>query len=613
MQQRPAVCLLKFVLEKISTRYLGRYSKLGQHLYPDYVKQLTAGLQTSFSCQWFDTGPTVAPPTSTNDQAITVIPLAGEKLVLDHGVIPWQKDFQDSEDVEALHRWHWILRLYSSGKYSPEFLAAWFCAEIERWLDIFLDEIREVVFLDSLHWYPYTVGERISSCCLFFYLAGFRPSEKIVSGLVNQATYLSRCLEFKGPYTGNHVVNNARALYLAGCFCNQPGFRELAVAVFRNEIPKHITADGFFREGSSHYHFLYSRWLLELYYVSDMFKDEETRDFLGPFCEKMIRQCCFFLVAKETQPEWEMPLFGDISPDCPPSWLIDLPFSPLARPFAGKQFCRQPPGLERDSWRGMWKKHTVGTKEDKDCHHSETCLNPDSGWYRLERGGQTLFVRADFQGIPDYVGHHHDDIYHFTLFRKGEPVLIDPGRVTYEKCGNDYLLPKAHNSITIDGLGAFPADRRFLLKEYCQAGNRVIVTPEENENSLAITILSEGFYRLDSHLEVKRKIVVSSEKMTVFDSIRGTGVHVVCCFFHWAPGILLTQHDRNSWLLQTEAGHALFSVKKITEANDGPQIETDVSMAGVCSAYGEEALAPVTRAVARVSLPCQLEFTLEWQ
>ena len=137
---------------------------------------------------------------------------------------------------------------------------------------------------------------------------------------------LTERLEYLSSQTSNHVCNNARALYLSGYYFQCKTFKELASEILFLELPKLITKEGYLREGSSHYQFLFTRWMLEVNYFARLASDLTLQAYLKPYLELLLKQCEFFLV-KSNNGGRHIPLIGDISPDFSVDWLNNLPNS----------------------------------------------------------------------------------------------------------------------------------------------------------------------------------------------------------------------------------------------------------------------------------------------
>jgi len=160
------------------------------------------------------------------------------------------------------------------------------------------------------------------------------PSD-IKASLNIMADYLSSNLEYKGSgKTGNHVINNARALLFASILLNNNFFLNLSYSILKKSLHDLISDDGFLREGSSHYQFIFTRWILEMLWLSKISNNCDIYDFLHPFSSKLVKQCRFFIV-EGSDDDLLIPLIGDVSPDFPVSWLSTLPCSTLARNVYG--------------------------------------------------------------------------------------------------------------------------------------------------------------------------------------------------------------------------------------------------------------------------------------
>src|SRR4051812_22545139 len=88
------------------------------------------------------------------------------------------------------------------------------------------------------------------------------------------------------------------------------------------------------------------------------------------------------------------------------------------------------------------------------------------GWLKCRWDGYVLFM---FFNRWEYPGTHgHQDLGSFSLFYKGEPLFIDPGRYSYREEGYESFgaRPEAHNLVTIDRLAAVPQRTARYVDEY---------------------------------------------------------------------------------------------------------------------------------------------------
>ena len=228
-----------------------------------------------------------------------------------------QKDrFQDPEDYEALHRFIWIRYYLSKEKINPEevqkiqSLIVYWCKS-----SFYNDERLK----DKLIWEPYTVSERIINI-IFFYNKIEKDIPIIVLSQLNKmAKYLIKNLEFYNSSYGNHLINNFRGiLFYAINFQNRKLIENFSKIM--DEYLDDFIEDGFTKDFSSHYQLLVYFWIYDL---SDLAKKKSQTNIvklldkhLKPLYEKSI-----FFYSKKSK---NLSLFGDISPDLPPKYLISL-------------------------------------------------------------------------------------------------------------------------------------------------------------------------------------------------------------------------------------------------------------------------------------------------
>lgn len=257
------------------------------------------------------------------------ITIPGEKIKFKNDDL-WDYNFKDQEKYFSIHRFNWLLTDYINDSCRGNKL-------IRSWL------YNKINNKNGLHMYPYTVGERISNMCLF-YLYNSETllnaecnkvlEEDIKSVITDMAIYLSNNLEYKGGgRTGNHIINNSRALLFAGVFTSNARLINIATYILKNELPDLINDKGFLREGSSHYQFVFTRWLLEIALLYDLTLNIKMSEYLKFYIKKSLQSCCYFIVYNKDFNEIDIPLIGDISPDFKVQWLIFLPWSKYALSF----------------------------------------------------------------------------------------------------------------------------------------------------------------------------------------------------------------------------------------------------------------------------------------
>ena len=227
-----------------------------------------------------------------------------------------KQSFEDPEDYESLHRFIWIRYYLSKEKIDSEEVQK-IESLIEYWCKSSIDNDERLN--DKLIWEPYTVSERLINI-IFFYNKIEKGIPFIVSSQLDKmAKYVIKNLEFYNSSYGNHLINNFRGiLFYAINFQNKKLIETFLKLM--NEYLEDFIEDGFTKDFSSHYQLLVYYWLYDL---SEIAKKELQKDIvilLDKHLKKLHEKCIFFY----SQQSKHLSLFGDISPDLPPKYLISL-------------------------------------------------------------------------------------------------------------------------------------------------------------------------------------------------------------------------------------------------------------------------------------------------
>lgn len=464
----------------------------------------------------------------------------GATIVRDAG--DWRQSFADPEVAASLHRWNWLLYGVTT---DPEVLPRTDAIALMRsWIAACH---RDAAGRDG----PYTTGERLVNGLLFLMRdpKGDVPRD-IAVAFRQMARFVAEHLEYHpGGLTGNHAFNNARALLFAGVFLGDSRARDLAYAVAAERLPVLVTDDGFLREGSAHYHLLFTRWVLEMLWVVQSAHDGEFSALLLPFAHRLVSRCWFFVVSRANG-DASIPLIGDISPDFPPDWLVGLPWSALALSVFTPTHLPPAPGAA--GWASLLAPTRSGTADSRRTQRFESF--PASGWCRADVGAWTLVVRArSHDGVPRS-GHEHADLGSFTLFRDGAPFVIDCGRIDYSNSPISAYGPSAaaHNAPIVDGLGVMLLGPSWFAPHY--ASVRVAMQAMASESGCRIDIGHDGFRRLTGEpVSHRRALILDSSGLRVDDHFDGRGSRHVHWQLHFAPDVSGAQTGR-TWSLGTAHG-----------------------------------------------------------
>lgn len=430
----------------------------------------------------------------------------------------WNEAFESHEQYVSLHRWNWLLR-YSSDKKRINHKDG--MNLVRSWFSVM------GILPSGDAGESYTTAERLSNISLFSReVSGswHEIPDDIQVALNIKIKFLAYRLEILPGLTGNHVINNARALLLSGHACKNPNAIILSRALLRLYLPKVIDTDGFLREGSSHYQLLICRWLLEMRFISEEVYDDETIEILKEYIERVVKASNFFLIGQGNNKK--IPLFGDISPDCDPQWLSYISESSL-NPFTNNLIKGK---LEKNNigWASLFSDFTSNTNlkwNDLENNINLWNYHEIGGWYRLDFEGWTAIWHAESPSGSAIASHAHHDLCSFVLYKDGREIIIDPGRFNYENkdIGTYGSTANAHTTILLNGCPPALSKRDYRIpKTYRKA--EVTVSHVRNKDSHTVTISHNGFRRISSDIQIhSREFIFNKDSVKIIDNIKGKG------------------------------------------------------------------------------------------
>jgi len=446
---------------------------------------------------------------SLSEDKLAEIRLAGATIPVSAD-LDWNYPFPDREDSFALHRFGWLLAALVQ---CPSVNLA---KDSLNWLSSWMQENGKP--RSGFAWESYSVAERLSNwpfiLAIINRLVTIPPDflGNIEENMVTQVDYLIHNLEFRGRLTNNHVINDARGLYIAGVLLGSQIARQKAQEIFLKWTKEIFSNDGMLKEHSSHYQYLLYQRYEQVYFLSHYARDEQFCEFIKNWLPAMADSCKFFTVYG-ADGNWDMPLIGDISPDFTPGWLA---------PNSAGEWQRLKKML---GWRGLaegqWPElKTLEIKGDE--------------FIRYSRGEVVLFWHIP-GGDQTLLRHGHYDLGAFVLFYTGKEVIADPGRYSYWREGSFGVGAIAHSSLLIDSLGAQCED--YQLNSFQAYGRRKVKYHlSESQQELNLEIETDGFTRLRTPVAWTRRFTVRKNRLTIVDILESTGVNQVEARFQVNPG-----------------------------------------------------------------------------
>ena len=436
----------------------------------------------------------------------------------------WDLIAEDPEDVYSLNRFGWLLPvLISTGALRSLPLLQ---KVILYWIN------KNYNNHEGPGWDSYSISER---CVNWLYIISYLGSTsfgdkslviKIRNSLRDQISTLQNQLEFRGSSTNNHLINNARALYLTGNFLGNMEAVQIGRNIASHASKTMFSQSGFLKEGSVHYHVLLCRTYLELYWMARRTGDHAFLEILIPHVKKLMSAALFFMS------ESSLPLIGDVSPDYPTSFHFLLPAL-----------------LENknDNWYSLFGEQL---KEFEPMREQNRGLvsSPDAGYYRFSNESYTVFIYVHpMNHIPAW-SHGHADIGGFIMYWRHKPFLVDTGRLRYrnDAMGRYGRSVRSHNSISINGkepvvihgLNGYP---QLMYSNYFQPAPDV--SSEKRGSIDQLRIVFHGFARYIKSARIVRTFSFLNTHLRIEDQISGEGYHQVESFFHFAPEVNTQMDD----------------------------------------------------------------------
>lgn len=404
----------------------------------------------------------------------------------------YSRSFHDTEQLLALHRFAWI--------YDKDVEPDWAVRLWRQWLSVYSNPVP-----GNWPWHPYTAAERLINLLYFFRNYGVpSPADESHIVLARHGPSIWDQLEFYGDaYTGNHLANNGRGLYLGGLQLNASDWIEAGSRILLHEADRIFDDHGFLNEGSSHYHLLATKWYAECWLAAEEAGRPEAARLGDIACHALSAASMFAMPGG-------LPLIGDISPDCPPDDLVCLAFG------------------EKTGW----LERLSGTAPETilSCRvEARTSLKP-SAWRRRQMGSWSAIWHAPPLGWPEQPGHAHQDFGGFELHYGNQRVLIDPGRLSYGPEGEDDISAKSHNTLLIDGQGAYPENKPYYGKEFRE---KVCgPSPDYQDTSNGFSLTTRAVARLSGVDSWRRSWAFKGEGLRLRDEVAGNGRHRMYRVFH---------------------------------------------------------------------------------
>lgn len=285
---------------------------------------------------------------------------------------------------------------------------------------------------------PYPTSLRIINWIRFISKYEIK-NRAIADCLYEQVELLTKRIEYH--ILGNHILENAFAIYMAGVFFNESKYIRTGKKLLKNQLKKQILSDGGHFEQSAMYHQLMLFRILECIDIQD--KEDAFTKLLKKYAKEMLSWLNAVSFANG-----DIPLVNDAAKGIAPT-------TSQLNEFANELGIENVKTNLGDSGYRMFSKNNY------------ECLTDVGG------------VTATYQP-----GHTHADALSFILYINNKPFLVDGGTSTYTVCERRQLerSTSSHNTVVVGNnnqtavWGGFRVSKRAHVK---------IINEKENENIIA--------------------------------------------------------------------------------------------------------------------------------
>lgn len=341
-----------------------------------------------------------------------------------------------------------------------------------KWIDKFIKELPEnKVGLD-----PYPIALRTINWVKFFWKFPMCATKERLDSLYSQIKLLEKKLEYH--LLGNHLLEDAYALYIGGSFFNDKHLLKKAKKILLSQLEEQILPDGAQYEQSPMYHCILLDRLLDCINI----EREDGRKLKAKYAVRMLGHL--------ESVKWgigDLPLLNDSANGIAPT---------TSQIFAYAKRL----GLK-------WNK--IPMKE--------------SGYRKMMAGRMEAIVDVGNITATYQPGHTHADTLNYELRIDGKTFVVDCGISTYNKTERRQYErgTAAHNCVVAEDRNSSEVWGGFRVGKRCH-------TEITEDTDKTIEAIHNGFAK-----PCKRRFVMNSDGFTVEDWYDGEAVS----YIHLAEGV----------------------------------------------------------------------------
>jgi uncharacterized heparinase superfamily protein len=354
-------------------------------------------------------------------------------------------------------------------------------------------------------------------------LAGHPLDDATLLSLAVQVRHLRATLEFH--LLGNHLFANAKALVFAGCFFSGPEadkWLRSGLDLLDAELREQILDDGGHFELSPMYHAVILEDVLDLLQLSKIFPAE-----LGSRTQawKALAGKMLAWLSAMTHPDGDVSFFNDAA-------------SGIARTYAALAANAENLGILQPSNAASLQQLAA------------------SGYIRLEAGPFCAFFDTAEIG-PSYLpGHGHADVLSLEVSLDGRRLLTNCGTSTYAPGAlrDDERATASHTTVEIDRHSSSEVWASFRVGRRARPFD---ISCGATDNGVWAEASHDGYRWLPGRPIHRRRVAISSNALSIIDSVTGSGNHSVVGRFPLHPSVMSVSQEPSGWRLELAGGRGL--------------------------------------------------------
>ena len=428
----------------------------------------------------------------------------------------WSNDSKDQEIYFYKVRFNWLL-------FDNEHLDTDLKVKL---VNHFITNTQNIVF-DS-----YSISERISNIIIFINSTPFNSQSRefinIKKFLQIEIIKLINNLEFYENKTNNHIISNNKAIFLFSLYFKETKYNKLCKFFFEFSCKHNFYSSGFLNEGSSQYHLLITKHLIEILYFNKIHKNNILDEKIINFFYKIISKSYIFTCSKH------LPNLGDCTPDVPIQYLIYMPY------IASKLFNIKFP-IEFDENKIFSNSYSnffnlKNFKEPKLLNKNHFFYDNISGYLLISINKVMILMQLYNSNIIKARSHQHTEFGNFILYYDKVPIILDRGRINYLNNSIPSIGAEYHNSIKINNLQPLLCHKlnavpKLMNDEYFQKLPNFLINKKNSDYHLEMIFY--GYERYSFNSVIKRNIIISENFVKIKDNINSNNKINYTSFFHF--------------------------------------------------------------------------------